>query len=290
MNMSDEQVASMIEEYKNGELATVLAKKYGVNVRTIGRKLTAAGVEKQSRSYVARKTFGGELDEHAFDVLTPEVEYWLGFLFADGNVSKNQIQINLGRKDREHLEKFKVFMKSSTNIYDGVMPATARTRETEYSKFIVSSEMLRKKLFEYGLTERKSMTADPAKCLLDSVDFWRGVVDGDGNVSVQFHKEQVYRGYTYAARHEASVSLVGSKKVVEGFKTFVEARLPEVKNSISLRSNLHEYRVQGAKAVKLAALLYDNPVVFLDRKYAASKEIQTTVLGAPRPKHYVKRK
>ena len=289
MNLTDEQKGTMVSEYEAGELATALASKYGVHVKTVHRNLDSRGVKKQTKSYVARKTFGGELDEHAFDILTPEVEYWLGFLFADGNVSGNQLQINLARKDRGHLEKFKAFMKSSTNIYDGINPATDKTPERQYSKFIVGSELLRKKLLEYRLTERKSATADPAECLKKSRDFWRGAVDGDGNVSIQFHKEHVYNGYTYKPRTEASLSLVGSQGMVEAFKAFVEEHIPEAANKISCRQGLYEYRVQGKKAQQLAAILYDNAQTFLDRKYESAGHVKMATLGVPRSKTYRKR-
>ena len=55
-------------------------------------------------------------DEHSFDVIdTEEKAYWLGFLYADGNVSntKNEVGITLQSSDIKHLYKFKTFLKSS---------------------------------------------------------------------------------------------------------------------------------------------------------------------------------
>ena len=58
-------------------------------------------------------------NEHFFDTIdTQEKAYWLGFLFADGNVSNisNTVSISLKGDDIAHLEKFKIFINASNNI------------------------------------------------------------------------------------------------------------------------------------------------------------------------------
>ena len=44
--------------------------------------------------------------------------YWIGFITADGNISKNflSLAIQLKGEDREHLEKFKKFICSDAPI------------------------------------------------------------------------------------------------------------------------------------------------------------------------------
>lgn len=220
-----------------------------------------------------------ELNEQIFDVLTPEVEYWLGFLMADGNVSGNQIQINLGRKDRGHLEKWKAFVGSSNAIYDGVMPPNGRIIASEYSKFIFSSRYMADKLAEYGVTPRKSHTASATECLVNSADFFRGVVDGDGTVAL--YNIKAHKGYgtkIYKPRKEAVVSLCGSEYIVAQYKTFVDS-VTGGSNKVGRVQGLHTYKVCGAKAQKLAEILYGGATVYLDRKYEAAMQVISTKLG-----------
>jgi len=45
-----------------------------------------------------------------------EVYYWLGFLMADGHFSESSIQVNLAKKDIEHLKKFSKFVKCKKDL------------------------------------------------------------------------------------------------------------------------------------------------------------------------------
>ena len=50
--------------------------------------------------------------ENAFqNILDDNIAYWLGFLTADGSISKTTIQIGLANKDKEHLEKLRNFLE-----------------------------------------------------------------------------------------------------------------------------------------------------------------------------------
>ena len=53
------------------------------------------------------------LKEDIFDNIdTEEKAYWLGFLYADGNVANNasRIRLSLAENDLEILEKFSIFI------------------------------------------------------------------------------------------------------------------------------------------------------------------------------------
>lgn len=272
MILAEQQWSDLISEYKDGALAPALAKKYGIHVTTLHKKLKTLGVQKQSRSYVSRKASGYELDETVFDELTPESLYWLGFLFADGNVSGSQIQMNLSRKDRGHLEKFKAFMKSGHSIYDGVMPGNEHRGASEYSKFIFCSTKIRDRLYELGLTERKSLTAKAPEEVLDSTDFWRGVIDGDGSVSIHDKKEVTTGKYTYTGYKTPILFLCGSHTMVGQFAEFV-CRSTKFVGKILPRGNTSEFKVQGNTAKPVVELLYKDAIVYLERKYEIAQEI-----------------
>lgn len=220
-----------------------------------------------------------ELNEKVFDVLTPEVAYWLGFLMADGCVSGNQIQLGLAAKDRGHIVKWKEFVGSSNKIFDGAQPSKDGKRSLPYAKFVFSSAYVAKKLAEYGVTPRKTLTAKAADCLVNSVDFFRGAVDGDGTCAL--YDVKAYKGYgtkIYKPRKEAVLTLCGSKDLIAQYKTFVDDATGS-NNKIGRVKDLYTYKVSGAKAQKLAKVLYGGATVYLDRKYEAAMQVISAKLG-----------
>ena len=52
------------------------------------------------------------------NILDDNTAYWLGFLTADGSISKTTIQIGLANKDKEHLEKLRNFLEVDKPIND----------------------------------------------------------------------------------------------------------------------------------------------------------------------------
>ncbi len=116
-----------------------------------------------------------------FNVIdTEDKAYFLGLLFADGNVymKRNRVQITLANEDSYILDKFNQCINSSAKLY--------LDREI-YSKLILDSKPLCQALIRLGCVERKSLTLDfPSeeqvpKHLLHH--FIRGYFDGDGHIS-----------------------------------------------------------------------------------------------------------
>lgn len=56
-------------------------------------------------------------DEKFFEIIdNEEKSYWLGFIMADGCITKNKLIISLSEKDKSHLEKFKESIQSTHPI------------------------------------------------------------------------------------------------------------------------------------------------------------------------------
>src|SRR5690348_14010783 len=47
----------------------------------------------------------------------PESYYWIGFLMADGSINHavNRIKLEISRKDKNHLNKYKIFVGGTLN-------------------------------------------------------------------------------------------------------------------------------------------------------------------------------
>lgn len=90
-----------------------LSKKYKKDAMAISRAIKRNGYQVINKQNLIK------IDEHIFDSIdTEEKAYWLGFIFADGNVSKrdNTFEMTLSGKDIAHLEKFNKFVKHTRRL------------------------------------------------------------------------------------------------------------------------------------------------------------------------------
>lgn len=123
------------------------------------------------------------LNHEAFDIVTNDAAYWIGFLFADGSVIKQQkgapqVQLRLSEIDRGHLEKFRQFLASTHVITTSPPGNFGGYRSRASARYAVTSRRLAGRLLEMGRYE-----GPIASELAASRHFWRGVVDGDGGIS-----------------------------------------------------------------------------------------------------------
>lgn len=231
----------IIEAYKNGKSAQQLGLQHNVADVTITAFLCRAGVKIRNLSDVRRKY---TVNENAFDVITPEAAYWIGFILADGNVYKHpkhsdQLNIGLKQSDVNHLKKLKRFLGCNKPLY--------------YNKdavfFNIYSNKLINRLEQFGIIPRKSLIAKPPKSLIDNQDFWRGMIDGDGWIG------WTTRGCPY-------VGLCGTFDIIMAFMKFVGKEMKiRYQNKM-----LCEIRYNSILALLVLRRLYDDAIISLDRK------------------------
>ena len=120
-NNAKEQIINLaINEYLSTpemeRSLTKLGEKYGIKRQTLSKHLKARGIQVINYQNIAR------LNENAFDSMDNEEQfYWLGFMYADGCISKtgNRIEVHLSLSDISHLEKFRKFLNHTTTIRTG---------------------------------------------------------------------------------------------------------------------------------------------------------------------------
>ncbi len=198
------------------------------------------------------------VDETVFDILTPIACYWVGFLVADGCLKRyknkyKRIYINLCYEDYAHVVKFKNFLKC---IYDVCLSANLNVA------LDIRSDKLYDRLIEFGLCERKSYNDFKilSNILLNSRDFWRGVVDGDGHLGL------------YISYNCVDFSLVGRMTLLSQFQQFIFSNLG-YKIGIYNHGNVHRAKCAQLKAVSIIKLLYNNADEYLDRKMIIANQI-----------------
>lgn len=227
-----------------------ISDKFNIPRRNIGNILKSENIALRTSSEQSRKY---DLDEHAFSgELNEEKAYWIGFIMADGCICKsykkyNILEIGLQARDVGHVIKLQKFLKTDK-------PIVYNKRPNSYT-LSVNSDQIAKDLNYYGITPRKSLTAQ-AKNIDGEYerDFWRGIIDGDGSLHI--------------SQQKPNFNLVGSNDICNSFKNFLLKNEVNTSAKISEKANVYYFSTGGTYLVMdICDLLYKSANIYLDRKY-----------------------
>ncbi len=246
----------VLELYSQGVPQLQIERELQMTRKTIRELIKASDLKYKTKSEHWLIRYNNTLNEKAFDELTPEACYWIGFLYADGHIAKNRdysIEIQLSIVDRDHLEKFKNFLSATNKI--------TLDKKKNLVKLRFGSKKLYERLTGLGFTHNKSYNAIPHPLLKNSKDFWRGVVDGDGCL---------FNG------KYPQLQLCGTEETIQDFINFVDTyfailKVPRKASGLVLKqvSFYKEY-------LDVADLLYKDATIYLDRKYKIYESWKTT--------------
>ena len=252
-------INTIIQEYldtpEEQRSLTKLGEAYGVRRQTISKWLKDRGIEVinyQNRS---------RLDEHIFDSIdTEEKAYWLGFLFADGNISHtgNRLEVRLSIKDLSHLEKFRKFLGLTTEIRTGICNGNG------FCHLAVRNKHLWHTLDSLGCHPRKSLILEfPNFSIFSDVKlikhFIRGYIDGDGCLTIYRGSENHYR---------TEINLVGTEKFLTVVrKLFYDEGYICNKSCTNWENKAYSLTFSDLPSRRIARLLYEKATIYLERKY-----------------------
>lgn len=195
-----------------------------------------------------------------FNVIdTEEKAYWLGFIYADGYLGKdNTLSIALADKDVDHLRKFAQFMECNENY---IKNKVQKYNNKEY--FSVRLDLCHQQLAQ----DLQKLGVHPAKSLdlvfpsIDAVPislqnhFIRGYFDGDGCIMTKETSNQ-----------KLQVSLAGTesflKSVQESSKT-IDKNL--IKHKCS-KNPIYYLKLKILSSIKFLSYLYTDSTIYLQRK------------------------
>lgn len=205
---------------------------------------------------------------HFFDSIDTEAKaYWLGFLMADGWISKRDqansgvVGLEVQYSDICHLKKFNKTLGGNYRITDQWKKCNLQKSNTEYHSCClrIFSLTMYNSLVKQGLSNKKSYEASIPKIRFDlQRHFVRGFFDGDGCFGIS--SSRLWVGFATA-----------SKTMKEDLIKLCS------QNSITLADYYEKtgndriiYRPQtNTKSDKLRLLdyMYDNCTIYLDRKF-----------------------
>lgn len=247
----DKRIPKLIQE---GKTCKEICKELNVSKSTVNRRCKKLSLS--IPNYHNQLKF----DNTVFDnINTEEKAYWLGFLYADGNVcyDKNIISISLKREDKSHLEKFKCFLNAKCNIKDNIVKV--KNKEYKTSRIQVCDKHFKQTLISLGCVPRKSLILTfplieifAQKELI--YDFIRGYVDGDGCL-------------TFTANGKLCLYILGTKEFLEGIVKVFPEKFKSIHKIKRLATNVYKISNSGENATYVALKLYDKATIYLDRKY-----------------------
>lgn len=167
------------------------------------------------------------------DKNSPEFYYFLGWMAADGSISKNFQQVSLKITDKEILDKFMIIFPTAKLYYN------PKEVGKDMHHLCICSTTLALYLKDLGITPNKSKTLNVLDDLWNN-HFVRGFFEGDGHVRKTFPHNK-YKRY--------SAGFVGaSEKFMFKLQTYLE------KNGISCKliqeKNYFRLRIEGKDNLK----------------------------------------
>jgi hypothetical protein len=197
-----------------------------------------------------------------------EKAYWLGFIYADGNVSKNRnmFQINLQIKDYSHLMKLTNIFNGKTKIYNikcDKIEWGFKKKLIQQCRLTICNQELKNDLISKGVV--------PMKSYIDSIDifnyipdnllnhFVRGYFDGDGWIS-KIKSEKWGESY--------KIGFVGQFKFIEKIKNILIRQVNMKDKKINQSNGCVTMEIRGRKQIKsVVTWLYKNSSIYLERKF-----------------------
>lgn len=233
--------------------AKEVGKRVGLSEQTVLRYLKSKNLTRATG-----KTYKYTCNEAFFDIIdTEEKAYWLGVIFADGNVSTNSSgtgQLFISSIDKDWLLKFLEALNSTSPLY--------REFHKKYQKEIWKVHITSQKIFDslnkLGVIPNKSLVIEFPNLREDLIPhFIRGYFDGDGCITIC----KYLPGKDDVTLRSGICS--GSKKFIEKLLT----HLPIKRKTISERKNLFQFMLSVNDSIKFAQYMYKDSTIFLQRKY-----------------------
>lgn len=279
---TDEEKTIIDIMYKSGEKFDDIRSYLHCKEGTLRNYLKENGYVRRKRNTVNGKEKLKASRKHHFnekyfeEIDTEDKAYWLGFLYADGNISYGKdrhgnrkgckVELTLAEKDKKHLYKFLKCL-SADNDYP-LEKRIVKLNEKEFVSYRLSlnSVILGNDLENLGCVPHKSLILKRPKIAKHLIrHFIRGYFDGDGCVS--FNKELDNSIYT----------ILGTKDIL----SFIKSE-SGISNKISIRQvkrnneykQFYELSIGGIKSKMIFHnYIYKDANIFLDRKFEKSCDV-----------------
>lgn len=234
---SDDQLDYIVKKYYETYSTPTIAKDFNVSSSSIRRVLRKQGVQLLSSSEILRLRYPKKSDFFE-EINTSQKAYWLGFLYADGNITKNEIYLGLQISDEDHIKKFQQAIGAINNKL--TYPITHRNGK-DYPQVRISfrDKKMVEDLADKGCISNKTLKLtfpyDKIPKELYS-HFIRGIMDGDGDIG----------WHNFNTKEYFKIGFSGTKDLLNGIKEILGK--PDLK--LEDRGNCYYFNINGNNQLK----------------------------------------
>lgn len=206
---------------------------------------------------------------------TEEKAYWLGFLYADGNVSskRNRITIQINAKDKELIYKFLNFLNSD---YKPSFPG-------DHIRLEINSKDIKLDLIKLGCVPCKSKILKFPNISQLHIEYYnhfiRGYFDGDGCIWNGKRKTMFLKNNKTRIIHNVKFNLTGTIDMIENIHNILISENIINKTKLNYSKKINNcIQLEQSGRVKINNIyryLYNKATIFLTRK----KEKFETILN-----------
>lgn len=198
-----------------------------------------------------------DLNDDYFSIIdTEQKAYFLGLLFADGNVymKRNRVQLTLSNEDAYIIKKLAQCVNYQGKLY---------IDRGKYTKLILNSKKMCDDLIKLGCTPNKSLTLTFP---IDSVPkellnhFIRGYFDGDGHIS---RDKKLVNDYYHINITSTESFLMTLKNILAENNIIVGTLYKRYKDK---EISAHTFYVKNKSAIEFVNYIYKDASLFLSRK------------------------
>lgn len=174
---------SIVDEYYNEYITTGISQSKFAKEKGICRQVLS---EKFKQRYPEIETLKlpskYDINSDAFAEINNDSMYWLGIMLTDGYVDKNYYSFELCMKDKEHIEKFKLFLQSKHKVSERTI--LINNAECIAWRINIKDRKICEDLKKLNCTNGKSFDVRlPNIDKKHQASLIRGIFDGDGCLS-----------------------------------------------------------------------------------------------------------
>ena len=207
-----------------------------------------------SRKYTVQHDYFNKIDNE-------RKAYWLGFLYADGYITRNRKQKFVGvtqhEKDLKHIEQFRTDLSATYSI--GHYISTGYGVESPYCRLLMTSDQMFDDLQSKGVLLRKSLILTfPNENIVSASlihHFIRGYFDGDGS-------------FSKSSDGGFQVNILGTKEFLQRLAHYIG--FPDAYMSQRHKNDKNNWGIEiGGRlhVITIGDYMYKDATIYLERKH-----------------------
>lgn len=257
---TEDNLQNLIDEYKSGMSNKELTIKYRCGRGVIQETLKRNNVK-------LRKFTKYIINDDIFLKISCEHEaYFLGLLFADGSINKNNIEISLQIGDKSILEKFSEFVFGEINLKKRKGKILKKNNKQykckDQYRLSISRRSIASNIRKHGMTENKSLKIRLPKLTNEmQKHFIRGYFDGDGCICIN--------------NNSPGITILSNKLFLIDIQNIINKELKITSYISRKKDEIYCLGIYGRlQIIKFMEWLYNDATLYLERKYSKFLELK----------------